>query len=366
MGPKFLGSKKRKSGTEGGSSSQAPRAIPFNQNRFKSHVQEARYKKLEVRTWWPERIVRINPEGSYGWYYNTLEEYGWLKLCEPAPKFHLEIVREFYANVVPNEEFPVEGVAYEFKTWVRGKEINFSRQAIREFLGTPLPFEDGELCDYHVQLARGNFDWEHLREVLCMSGHSYDLNPSQQPQKFSRKVLTINAQVLMSVVLHNLRPRSHTSSLPAESAALVARMIEHEPIDITRIIANELKRVALSGTRHGDRAPCKLIFPGLIMNLCKKARVQIPSEGLMSIDTFIDNIFIERYCLSKLTVVPVVAARPTRRRSDPDREENLAFHMAHQRAFVFLHDFMSQLRLQMMEPNVAHPWSSRQDLVDYA
>src|SRR3954466_11958026 len=117
---------------------------------------------------------------------------GLIKLCEPAPKFHLEIVREFYANAVPNEEFLVEGVPFEFKTWVRGKEIDFSRQAIREFLGTQLPFEDGELCGYHVQLARGNFDWEHLREVLCLRKQSYDLNPSLQPQKFSRKSLSTN------------------------------------------------------------------------------------------------------------------------------------------------------------------------------
>lgn len=129
---------------------------------------------------------------------------------------------------------------------------------------------------------------------------------------------------------------------------------------------NELKRVALSGTRHGTSVPCKLIFPGLIMNLCKRARVQIPSEGNVSIGGFIDEVFIDCYCLSRVTIVLVAAARPAHLHSDPDKEENLAFHLAHQRAFVFLHDSVSQLRFQMLEPQVIHHWSSRQDLVDYA
>ncbi|KAL5100365.1 hypothetical protein RYX36_004692 [Vicia faba] len=84
---------------------------------------------------------------------------------------------------------------FAFKTWVRGKEVDFSRRAINEFLGNPYTLGDDELDDYHIQLAKGNWDFENLRATLCKRGHTYEVNVSGHLLRFSRKILKTNAQV---------------------------------------------------------------------------------------------------------------------------------------------------------------------------
>lgn len=83
----------------------------------------------------------------------------WEKSCEPEPKLHLEIVREFYVNVL----LGMEGEPFAFKTWVTGREISFLRHAISQYLGNPLTIGNDELCDYHAKLATGGWDLSLLK-----------------------------------------------------------------------------------------------------------------------------------------------------------------------------------------------------------
>ena len=129
--------------------------------------------------------------------------------------------------------------------------VSFSHSAINSYLGINWTAPEDELDVYHEHLARGNWDHDMLRRKLCLSGHSYELNRAGQPLKFSRSSLQTSACVLMCVALYNLRPISHTSSIPMETAGLIAYMLDEEQIDFGRLIANELKRVALSYTSRG-------------------------------------------------------------------------------------------------------------------
>ncbi|KAL5100043.1 hypothetical protein RYX36_004370 [Vicia faba] len=178
---------------------------------------------------------------------------------------HLEIVHEFYANALP-----MEGSPFAFKKRVRGKKIDFSRSAINKFLRNPCTLGDGELDEYHIQLAKRNLDYKHSRAKLCKGGHTYEVNALRNPLKFNRKSLKTKAQVLMFVVLYKIRPRSHTSSIPVETTCLLSYMLDEATIDIARVILNEMKRVVLSNTRLGDRISCQLTYSGLVMGLCKK------------------------------------------------------------------------------------------------
>ncbi|XP_058784710.1 uncharacterized protein LOC131659552 [Vicia villosa] len=91
-----------------------------------------------------------------------------------------------------------------------------------------------------------------------------------------------------------------------------------EEVDIARILANELKRVALNGTSFGDRAKCRLIFPGLIMGLCRKVGVRFPSGGLIPMDRAIDDVFANRFCsanprehyMEEDPDIPLILGRP--------------------------------------------------------
>ncbi|KAL5061618.1 hypothetical protein RYX36_023355 [Vicia faba] len=143
-------------------------------------------------------------------------ENKWEKLCDPEPKLHVEIVREFYANALPI----MEGETFEFKTWVRGKEISFSINSISEYLGNPLPVADDELCKYHKRLARGNWNIEHVKDKLMLTRQCYEVNVVGKTLKFLWKNMMIIAQVIMVVVLYNIRPHNHPLFILMEIACL--------------------------------------------------------------------------------------------------------------------------------------------------
>ncbi|KAL5080920.1 hypothetical protein RYX36_009341 [Vicia faba] len=93
----------------------------------------------------------------------------------------------------------------------------------------------------------------------------------------------------MSMVLYNLRPQSHTSSIPVKTVCLLSYMLDEVSVDIARVIANELKMADLSGTLHGDRTLCQLTYSGLIIGLCKKEKVQILADGHVTIKGMIND-----------------------------------------------------------------------------
>ncbi|CAI8608529.1 unnamed protein product [Vicia faba] len=54
---------------------------------------------------------------------------------------------------------------------------------------------------------------------------------------------------------------------------------------------------------------CHLTYPGLIMGLCKNARVQIHAEGHQTIEVIINDNFIERLCVPRDAAPPTTPAQ---------------------------------------------------------
>ncbi|KAL5056350.1 hypothetical protein RYX36_037032 [Vicia faba] len=148
------------------------------------------------------------------------------------------------------------------------------------------------------------------------------------------------ARVLMVAFLYNIRPHSHPSSIPMETACLLSYILDKKLVDAARLIANELNKVALGGTRYGDRIHFQLTYFGLIMNLCKKSRVPIPSESHQVIQGVTNDQFIERYYVLRAEAAPIAAAPPAHMYMDPSSAYNMAMHEAYRRDFLFMHDFM--------------------------
>jgi hypothetical protein len=63
-------------------------------------------------------------------------------------------------------------------------------------------------------------------------------------------------------------------------------------VDISRIIANELKIVALQGKAT---AKCRISFPGLMMGLIKDTRMRIPTSVHEENKNLVDDTFIARH-----------------------------------------------------------------------
>ncbi|KAI5408750.1 hypothetical protein KIW84_054547 [Lathyrus oleraceus] len=87
--------------------------------------------------------------------------------------------------------------------------------------------------------------------------------------------MTVNAQVLMTLLLYNIRTMSHTSSIPIDTTCLLYYIFNERHVDVARVIYMEIRMISSSGHRFGTRTSTTLAFPGLIIGLCGRVGVAI-------------------------------------------------------------------------------------------
>lgn len=240
-------------------SSGPPRSV----RRFTSDEHEGRFEKLIKRTIQPERFICLSPGGTYRKLVANFERRKWNKICEPEPEINYDIVREFYANALQLEE----GVAFHYQTRVRGKIISLSRDVINAYLGNPLILADNGRCEYRAKEMANDWDIPTVSPHLCLEGKTYDLNDQGFPKSWKRESLDLEARAYLMLLLNNIRPRSHSTTIPLDVECLLYYIMIGKSVDVASIITGEMHKVASSGTKSGGKASV-LTYPGLIMGLC--------------------------------------------------------------------------------------------------
>ncbi|XP_050880833.1 uncharacterized protein LOC127084430 [Lathyrus oleraceus] len=288
MASRSSASKKRKVGS---TSCTVP--IQFDTDKFVGAKQAARYVALEKRKILPEKRFIINPEGEYCTFAGLIHSKKWDRLIAPLEHYDIEIVREFYTNTLPNDDEP-----FTWTTRVSGRPVAFDRDAINRVLGEPLHPGANERDTYHRDL-RLHRDTDSISAALLFEGKSVELNPSGVPMRYHREDMIPMAQLILMLVLTNIKPKSHTSTVPILVAHLVHCILTNIQIDVARIIALELKSVIESGLKSGARVNCPLAFPCLIMALCQHSRVKLPSRSQVRIPPAINDRYVAKYCKPK-------------------------------------------------------------------
>ncbi|KAL5080956.1 hypothetical protein RYX36_009377 [Vicia faba] len=83
--------------------------------------------------------------------------------------------------------------------------------------------------------------------------------------------MNTKTQLYATLLLYNIKPRSHALNIPIDTTCLLHYMIKAWKIDVAHVISNEIQRIAISGHSHGNKAPMTLGFPVLITGFCRKA-----------------------------------------------------------------------------------------------
>ena len=94
--------------------------IQFDQDKFVGPKQAARYISLEKRKILPEKRFLINPQGTNRNFAGLIDAKKWDRLINPLEHYDIEIVREFYANALPNDDEP-----FTRTTRVSGRTVAF-------------------------------------------------------------------------------------------------------------------------------------------------------------------------------------------------------------------------------------------------
>ena len=105
------------------------KSIPFDENRFKTAFHELEFEWIKLKKTLPELTFQID-EDECPQIREKIEQRGWQRLTNPEGKINANLIKEFYANVVREDKTK----APTFKSYVRGREVDFSPNAITRTL----------------------------------------------------------------------------------------------------------------------------------------------------------------------------------------------------------------------------------------
>lgn len=299
MAPKRVNTGKRKQG-ETSATQPPPQNQSYDKEKFLSRYHQNRYNALLKQTLWTERVVQIKPDGPYGNYHQLFLEQGWTRLLNPITKINEELVREFYANALPQNP---QTDPFTFETFVRGRTIKFDRNAINKFLGDPFDLdveaEDG-IDDFHKKQNLGHFLLDNIhdeiKKFIMLEGETYDKSDAGRENIAQYKLMKPPAKLMFRFILHNVKPNSHMLDCTIDVCPLIFYILKGIKVDIARTIAWQLRKVMLQG--HGE-PKTRLSFPGLIMGLIKDTHMRMPTDYHEIIKNPIDDAFITRYIMGQ-------------------------------------------------------------------
>lgn len=243
---------------------------------------------------WPERVFNLQPQGPYKEIFKLFNDQGWGKLLKPEIKINPELLREFYANALPENPHTDP---FEFVTVARGRTIRFDREAINTYLGNPYPLADEDEFDlFHTNQNKGNFDHDEIKKAILLEGKNYEASDAGREHIAKYSAMVPEAKVILKLILHNIKPNSHLSDVSVDTTPLIYYILKGIKVDIARTIAWELKLVALQG-KTGPKS--RISFPGLVMGLIKGTRMKVPSVGIEELKNPVDDAFISCHIMKE-------------------------------------------------------------------
>ncbi|MED6214137.1 hypothetical protein PIB30_100058, partial [Stylosanthes scabra] len=198
----------------------------FDNYRFKSAFNEELYNSIvKNKKIIAECCIDLD-EDEYPEVKEQISLRGWRRLAAPKQEISIDLIHEFYANAILTEEEMEEAGGHTFRSYVRGKVVDFSP--------------------------------ENLRNVMRFRAHvqGAELNPVARGwHEFS---------------IHSLIPSSNRLEIPVIRAILIHYIMKGEDVRAEDTIADKIVRMA-----KGIKEKGKLGFPSTIFKLCKEAGVLV-------------------------------------------------------------------------------------------
>ncbi|MED6138661.1 hypothetical protein PIB30_076510 [Stylosanthes scabra] len=149
----------------------------FDNHRFKIAFNEELYNTIvKNKKVIAECCIDLDKD-EYPEVKEQIALRGWRRLAAPKQEISIDLIHEFYANVVVTEEEIEEAGGYTFRSFVRGVPVDFTPENIRTVMcfraqvqGATTDFESRK--EHDQQLDRVLAD-------LCMPGATWKLSTGQ-------------------------------------------------------------------------------------------------------------------------------------------------------------------------------------------
>ncbi|MED6188022.1 hypothetical protein PIB30_082057, partial [Stylosanthes scabra] len=160
------------------------------------------------------------------------------------------LVQEFYANAAISDEEAAAQEEFPYKSFIRGKEVDFSPNNIRRVMRFKRETA-GAPTDYKTRQALN----QRLDEVLadlCIPGASWKLSSSQPPVpiQLRRTELQPLARGWQEFIIHSLVPTGNKSEITTSRAILIHTIMQGEDVRAEEIIAENMRMETIRFPRH--------------------------------------------------------------------------------------------------------------------
>ena len=157
---------------------------------------------------------------------------------------------------------------------MRGQWIPYDTDAINQFLGNPLIFEEGQRCEYTKRRSQFfGFDEETIGQLLCSPEHDFARSVVGKRVWIMRTSMATLTQIWMTFLLSNILPSNHNSDLTLPKCQLVYNIMMQISVHVAQLILDAIHQfVGISPPRNPvdlEKSNKALQFPALIIGLCQ-------------------------------------------------------------------------------------------------
>ncbi|AET00734.1 hypothetical protein MTR_5g095330 [Medicago truncatula] len=259
--------KRKKVATNASSSS-------FDNFHFISMVHQERYSKFLTN----KKFVLEKNFWLEGDKFSDIQAMivarGWGKLTSFAKEASATLAKEFFANAymgTAKEDGNYENDLMKFTSFVRGKKVPFHEKIINQLFG----LENYEQCSFEARKTKGsNIDHQEIRSTLCRPEADWVRRKDGTPSRLHTSDLTPIAKAWATFILRTLLPCSNVSDLTIQKATLLTAILKGEPVNVGRLLANDLR-----ATANCSSPKSYINHASLINKLCEKnEQIVKPSE----------------------------------------------------------------------------------------
>ncbi|MED6178004.1 hypothetical protein PIB30_103601 [Stylosanthes scabra] len=149
----------------------------FDNYRFKSAFNEELYNSIvKNKKVIAECCIDLD-EDEYPEVKEQIALRGWRRLAAPKQEISIDLIHEFYANAILTEEEMEEAGGHTFRSYVRGKVVDFSPENLRNVMrfraqvqGAATDFETSKEHDQQLDQVLAD---------LCIPGATWKLSTGQ-------------------------------------------------------------------------------------------------------------------------------------------------------------------------------------------
>ncbi|MED6136877.1 hypothetical protein PIB30_059867 [Stylosanthes scabra] len=151
----------------------------FGAHRFrKAHNEQLFYSYTRRRKVIPEVGFNLE-EDEYPKIMEQIALRGWRRLAAPRTDISKLLVQEFYANTAVSDEEAVVQEKLPYKSFVKGKEVDFSPSNIRRVMRFKREIAGAQT--YYKTHQALNQRLDEVLANLCILGATWKLSSSQPP-----------------------------------------------------------------------------------------------------------------------------------------------------------------------------------------